>query len=160
MPKPKQVACCLLLCLVSPSLFAAQADKRSYVRTESHLGSAIVCPDYPKDSRGETVYEVQGDDQKDEPVIQGTILPPSAIKMTPPKYPNSLKRERAEKQVTVKGVIAGNGDFIDARVVEAVEPDVAKAALDAVGRWKFHPGTLDGKPVAERTKVIVSFRIR
>jgi protein TonB len=149
----------LLLCLflLVPVSVQARADKN--FRAEGPTGPTIVSPKNPKDSRGETVYEFQGADQKSEPIVPGKLVPPSPKKTFKAKFPKSLKQRRAEEQVSVLGVVADNGDFIDAKVLDTVEPDVSNSALDAVSQWKFHPATLDGRPVALLVKVVVSFRI-
>ena len=143
---------CLSFCLAygQTSEAAQSSDDKPLIKSHSH----------PTDSRGETVYEGQGVTQKDQPVVSGVFAKPSAINIHNPKYPKSLKKNRADADVTVEGIISQNGDFIDATVVDAVAPEIAKAALDAVGGYKFQPATLDGKPIALLTRVVIHFRIR
>jgi TonB family protein len=129
------------------------------VQTSVSTKPPIVSPTHPTDSRGETVYESQGDDQKDRPIVPGIFTNPSAIKTPLPKYPKSLKKGRAPADVTVEGIAAADGDFIDAKVVDSTEPAASQSALDAVARYKFHPATLDGKPVAVLIKAVVHFRV-
>jgi TonB family protein len=143
---------CLSLCLGygQTSGAAQSSDDKPLIKSQSH----------PRDSRGETVYEGQGVTQKDQPVVSGVFAKPSAINIPSPKYPKSLKKSRSDADVTVEGIISQNGDFIDATVVDAVAPEIAKAALDAVAGYKFRPATLDGKPIALLARVVMHFRIR
>jgi len=147
----------LLLSLVLSASLVPQT-KADGIENEptSPARAAILSPTHPKDSHDEVVYEVQGDSQKNIPTVQGVFIAPSAIKIPNPKYPKSLKRHLADETVTVLGVVAKNGDFIDAIVIESVDPDVRKSALDAASRAKFHPATLDGKSIA----VLVQFKIQ
>jgi outer membrane biosynthesis protein TonB len=119
----------------------------------------IISPRMPADSRGETVYESQGEEQKTQPIVPGVYAPPRPIKLPKPGYPQSLRKKKAGAIVTVEGVITQDGDFIDAKALDAQEEDVAASALDAVARYKFHPATLDGKPIAILARVIVKFRV-
>ena len=143
---------CLSFCLgYSQTNDAAQSsDDKPLIKSQSH----------PTDSLGETVYEGQGVAQRDQPVVSGVFVKPSPVNLPSPKYPKSLKKNRSDADVTVEGIISQNGDFIDATVVDAVAPEIAKAALDGVARYKFQPATLDGKPIALQARVVMHFRIR
>jgi TonB family protein len=124
------------------------------------LKKVIVSPTVPRDSRGETVYETQGDQQREIPVVHGVLLPPAAVKLPEPKYPKSLKKSHSSTEIIVEGVITSTGDFIDAKVVGHSDPEASANALAAVTQYKFRPATLDGLPVALLTRVVVAFRIR
>jgi hypothetical protein len=145
--------CLILLASISTEMHASQ-------KIESTNGPAIVSVSHPSDSRGEIVYETQGAAQKDQPVVVGTFAQPMPIKLPQPKYPKSRKKELASANITVEGIIAQNGEFIDGRVVEDADPEFSQSALDAVGHYRFRPATLDGKPVAVLARVVVSFRIK
>ena len=143
---------------IASNLCDAQILKHTSTHVEPHSGPAIVSPKVPTDSRGETVYEVQGADQKDVAIVPGLLVAPSSIKTPSPKYPKSFRREHSSGEITAEGVISMDGRFIDAEIIEPVDPDAAKCVLDALANWTFHPGTLDGKPVAQRAKIVLSFR--
>ena len=145
---------------LSSSVSFAQVD--AHTRSTTHTGQTIVSPTHPKDSRGETVYESQGSTHKDQPVVPGVLVQPSAIKLPDPKYPKSLRKARADADVTVVGVVTESGDCIDATVTDPVDPnlEIKKSALDAVEQYKFKPATLDGKPVAVLVRLIIRFRVR
>jgi TonB family protein len=143
----------ILLTSISTEMHASQ-------NIVSMGGPAIVSVSHPTDSRGEIVYETQGEAQRDQPVVVGTFAQPTPIKLPQPKYPKSRKKELAPGNVTVEGIISQNGEFIDARVVEGADPDFSQSALDAAARYRFRPATLDGKPVAVLTRVVVNFRIK
>jgi len=121
---------CLSLCLGygQTSDATQSSDDKPFITSHSH----------PTDSRGETVYEGEGVTQKDQPVVSGVFVKPLAINFPSPKYPKSLKKNRSDADVTVEGIISQNGDFIDATVVDAVAPEIAKPALDAVAGTSFN----------------------
>jgi Gram-negative bacterial TonB protein C-terminal len=117
----------------------------------------IVDPSHPQDSRGETVYRMQGK-QTDFPVVPGFLIPPKVIKTVEPKYPKSLTKPHAIADTIVEGVVAVNGDFIDVRTINQVDPDISKSLLDAASKFRFKPATLDGKPVAVPLRIDLHFK--
>jgi TonB family protein len=72
--------------------------------------------------------------------------------------PMIVKNKPGSETIAVEGVVAQNGEFIDAKVVEGTDPDFSQSALDAVAHYKFKPATLDGKPVAAFVRMEVAFR--
>jgi TonB family protein len=146
----------LVLTLPTTTMFAERLEQISSPPSKR----AIVSPTVPRDSRGETVYETQGDGQRDLPVIEGVLLLPAGIKLPEPKYPKSLRKSHSSADVTVEGVVTPTGDFIDAKVVDQSDPEASANALAAVSQYKFKPATLDGKPIAMLLRVVVGFRIR
>src|SRR6266851_4091553 len=71
---------------------------------------AIVSTTHPQDSRGETVYEEQGDTQQGVPVVPGLLLAPEPLNQIKPKIPVSSRMHHRKLNITVEGVVAANGD--------------------------------------------------
>jgi len=140
----------LLACFV-PQLSAQDKPQTPAPRV------VIVSPSVPKDSRGETVYTIRGEDQADQPAVPGTLVDPVLLGMPALKYPKALKKAHRDADVEVLCVITANGDVIDAMVKQPADEDASKSALDAARRARFKPATLDGKPVALRTRIVVHF---
>jgi protein TonB len=40
-----------------------------------------------------------------------------------------------------------------------VDPDLARAAVEAVSQWKYHPTLLNGEPVEVLTRIDVNFTL-
>jgi hypothetical protein len=120
-------------------------------------GPPILCPSLPKDSRAETVYKNQTPDEKNQPVVAGKLVLPRPIKLEQPTFPQSRFGAKW-KEVMVEGVIAQNGDFIDGKAPGTAEPDLAKSAVESLVRSRFRPGTLDGKPIAFFTQIVIRLR--
>ena len=143
----------LLTLLGSMLLVSVPMMASPSVKITSRRGPIIVCVSRPTDSRGETVYETQGETQKDRPVVEGVFVPPSPRKLPKPKY-------RGTGSVTVEGVIAQDGEFIDVKVVDSDDPDLSQSALEVAARYRFKPATLDGKPIAVLSRMYINFYIR
>ena len=52
------------------------------------------------------------------------------------------------------------GDVTDARVLKPLPLGLDQSALEAVKRWKFKPGTLNGQPVPVIYNLTVIFRLQ
>jgi hypothetical protein len=102
----------------------------------------------PHDSRGETVYEVQGPTQMDQPVVPGRITSPKPIKQVDPKFSRATRRSLPWSTIVIWGVVAPKGDLIDLRPEGSLDSHALQPLLKAFSRWRFVPAKLDGKPVA------------
>jgi protein TonB len=56
-------------------------------------------------------------------------------------------------------VVGSDGLPRDVKVSRSLSPEFDEAAIDTVKKWKFAAGTKDGKPVATRLNVEVTFRL-
>lgn len=78
-----------------------------------------------------------------------------------PIYPVQARMRKLEGHVVVEFVVNEEGRTEELLVVESVPGDVfVKPATRAIERWRFAPGTLEGKPVATRVRQKVNFSLR
>jgi protein TonB len=77
-----------------------------------------------------------------------------------PAYPPDAKRTRRQGWVDVTFTVEPDGSVIGATVADADPKYVFdRAAINAVSRWQFTPGTQDGKPVALQMRQRIEFRL-
>jgi protein TonB len=86
--------------------------------------------------------------------------PPSLIYAPPPTYPGQTRRKGIQGTVTVVAVLDRNGHVVSVRMepgplVDAFGP----ATLDAVRKWRFSPGKVDGRPVRCEVSIPVQFTL-
>lgn len=86
-------------------------------------------------------------------VSQGLI-----IKKISPSYPANALRMRIEGQVELLATVSKKGDITAVKVVSG-DPNLTRAAVDAVKQWKYKPYLLDGAPVEMQTQITVNFRL-
>lgn len=72
--------------------------------------------------------------------------PPVFISGSAPAYPEAALKADLSGYAAIVFSISANGDVSDARVESSTSPEFAQAALEAVGKWKYKPATLNGKP--------------
>ena len=78
------------------------------------------------------------------------------MKQTPPVITPEL-RAKAPGTVKVVFVVDEEGRVQYPLVSSSSDPVFEQAALEAVRQWRFEPGRRDGKPVATRMRVPLTF---
>ena len=78
----------------------------------------------------------------------------AAVVKPPPEYPLAARQFKIGGRVEVEAVVSESGEVEEARI-KSGNPILARAATDAVKKWKFHPFVVDGK--AERAVVSLIF---
>ncbi len=86
------------------------------------------------------------------------VVPPKLVTKIEPVYPPEAKANHISGIVRVSFVIGADGFVYNAHAMSGEglsnDPSLRKAAEDAVTKWRYTPGTLDGKP-AETNAVTV-----
>jgi TonB family protein len=92
--------------------------------------------------------------------VGGNVQATKLTKMVRPVYPETAKAAGIEGSVLMKAVISREGDLISLEVLNSlVDPELAKAAKDAVSQWKYAPTMLNGEPVEVITTITVNFKL-
>jgi protein TonB len=77
-----------------------------------------------------------------------------------PDYPPEAYRARQQGWVEVEFTVTADGTVTDAKVVNAEPARVFNAAaLRAVARWTFKPRLENGKPVEEKVRRRIEFKL-
>src|SRR5262245_47753015 len=83
---------------------------------------------------------------------------PQAIAQSAPMYPAELRRRRVEGTVSVVFLVDTEGRVTNPTVEKSTDPAFERAALEAVRRWRFEPGTRQGHKVQFKMRVPITFR--
>ncbi len=75
------------------------------------------------------------------------------------QYPDMEQRARIQGRVIVRFVVGPDGRTSNVEVVRSVSPGLDLAAVQAVQRARFEPGTQDGQPVPVWMTLPITFRI-
>ena len=78
-----------------------------------------------------------------------------------PEYPSRARSRGIEGWVQVEFTISPAGTVADAKVVDADPKGLfERAALDAIGRWKYNPKVVDGRAMERRgVGVVLTFKL-
>ncbi len=86
---------------------------------------------------------------------------PSPSSKTPPIYPASLLKNGVGGKVLVSCTIDATGKVVGTSIKSSSgHPDLDKAAINAVNRWKFKPGTKGGKKIKSVVVVPFNFEVK
>jgi TonB family protein len=90
----------------------------------------------------------------------GDIQAPKLLNKVQPVYPAAAKSAGVESTVIIHAIIGTEGNRLSLRVVNTqVDPELARAAVEAVSRWRYNPTLLNGDPIEVDTTVTVNFKL-
>jgi protein TonB len=96
----------------------------------------------------------------DKPMrVGGNVNPPISVKRVEPLYPDIARKARIEGIVILETIIDRDGNVTDVRVLKGLPLGLDQSAVEAVKRWKFKPGTLNGQPVPVIFTLTVNFTL-
>jgi TonB family protein len=126
----------------------------------------IDLPDKAKIVADSTYNDIEKSDPAEFKPIDGADVSDVCEKSTSPVvkyapdpiYPLIARLGFYKGKVTGVVKVGQDGSVLNAAVVDSVQRDLDAAALEAVKKWKFKPGTCNGKPVNSVTQFSVTFQ--
>jgi TonB family protein len=92
--------------------------------------------------------------------VGGNVQATKLLTSVKPAYPPGAEAAGIEGTVLLRAVISMQGDLLGISLMSAsVDPELAKAAMDAVQQWHYQPTLLNGAPVEVVTTIAVTFRL-
>jgi TonB family protein len=85
--------------------------------------------------------------------------PPSVLKKLEPEYTEEARAEKIAGTVLLSIVIETDGSASSFQILKGVGFGLDEKAVEAIGQWKFKPGTKDGVPVPVQAQIEVNFRL-
>lgn len=82
---------------------------------------------------------------------------PSALVMSSPVYPYSMKQSKTKGEVVVEFVLTADAKVLRARAYRSTHREFEDAAIQAIQRSTFTPASKDGKPVACKVRMPIIF---
>ncbi len=83
---------------------------------------------------------------------------PRVLSSPQPNYPQEARSVHAASTIVIGMVVGSDGQPRDVKVISGISAELDRAAVDAAERWRFQPGTKDGKPVSVEIAVEFDFR--
>jgi TonB family protein len=90
--------------------------------------------------------------------VGGPVLAARIVSRVQPEYPETARNEHLQGSVRLHAIIARDGS-ISRLVVLRGYCSLAKAAVKAVGQWRYSPTLLNGEPVEVDTTIDVIFSL-
>jgi len=91
--------------------------------------------------------------------VGGNVKAPVILGRAEPAYSSTARKARIEGVVVVEAIISVSGRVKDVRVIKGLPMGLSDAAEEAVKKWRFQPGTLNGVPVATIFNLTVTFKL-
>jgi TonB family protein len=87
---------------------------------------------------------------------------PEVVHEVKPQYTRAAMNAQIQGSVVLACVINESGDVGDVTVTRSLDSEhgLDQAALDAAKQWKFRPGRKDGKAVAVRVEIEMTFTLK
>jgi len=109
--------------------------------------------------RAKQNYEILSKDAADRPaVVRMKSVALTTVNRFPPTYPESARAKRISGEVIVSARIGKDGRVKEANV-KSGPPELRKAAVDCVKKWRFMPVQIDGNPVEVESEFGVAFAL-
>ncbi|HXJ77908.1 MAG TPA: energy transducer TonB [Candidatus Methylomirabilis sp.] len=77
-----------------------------------------------------------------------------------PEIPDALRHRNIEAVAIARFQVAANGSAQVELVEPTSDPDLNRALVDSLKRWRFFPGMEDGKPVASTVDIRIPISVR
>jgi TonB family protein len=97
--------------------------------------------------------------QGGEAQVGSGIIAPRPIYSPDPEYSNQARNQRVQGICVLRVVVGTDGVAHDIRVEKALGAGLDENAIAAVRRWRFEPAVRNGRPIAAKATVEVSFRL-
>jgi protein TonB len=91
--------------------------------------------------------------------IGGGVSSPIPISRVEPEYSEEARKAKFMGTVVLALIVDERGLPKDVRVVRAVGLGLDEKAIEAVLKWRFRPGYLNGNPVPVHAQIEVNFRL-
>lgn len=88
--------------------------------------------------------------------VGGKVKPPRVLFAPDPVYPILARQARISGAVVIDAVIDAQGNVVEMQAVSG-QPILAKAAMEALRRWKYEPTILGSEPIPVRLLVTITF---
>lgn len=76
-----------------------------------------------------------------------------------PSYPQHAKAAGVQGAVELEAIIGRDGVPASLQVMNAADPDLARAAVEAVSQWRYRATLLNGEPIDVQTNITVNFTL-
>jgi periplasmic protein TonB len=87
------------------------------------------------------------------------VTPPQLLYKVEPEFSEEARKAKHQGVVVLTIEVDPSGHVRNIRVRQSLGLGLDEKAIDAVSRWRFRPGILNGKPVSTEAVVQVNFQL-
>jgi TonB family protein len=89
----------------------------------------------------------------------GDVKPPKVIHYVEPSFSSKSKEAYVEGTVKISTVVSVEGFATNLQIVNGLNAEEDRMAMDALKQWRFQPGTKAGQPVNVKVTVEIDFHL-
>ena len=92
--------------------------------------------------------------------IGGNVEAAKVLTKVQPVYPENAKAAGVQGTVVLHVIVSKDGRPLLLQVLNSqIDPELARAAVEAVNQWRYQPTLLNGEPVEIDTTITVNFKL-
>lgn len=91
--------------------------------------------------------------------VGGAVKAPTVTNRAQPEYTETARKARVAGTVIVEAIIDRNGNVDRVKVIKGLPMGLSEQAANAVRKWKFKPGTMNGNAVDTIFNLTVTFQL-
>jgi periplasmic protein TonB len=91
--------------------------------------------------------------------VGGGVTAPALLAKVEPEYSEEARKAKYQGTVLLYVQVSPEGKAVNMRVLHSLGLGLDEKAMEAVKKWRFKPGTKDGKPVTVEAQIEVNFRL-
>ena len=95
-----------------------------------------------------------------QPSADSGVSNPKILYRVQPEYSDEARKAKHQGAVLLGFEVWEDGLAHNIRVLSSLGLGLDEKAIEAIKKWKFSPGTKDGKPVRVSAQIQISFRLR
>ncbi|HEV7487671.1 MAG TPA: energy transducer TonB [Thermoanaerobaculia bacterium] len=92
--------------------------------------------------------------------VGGDVKAPVATERVKPDYTDAARKAHINGVVIVEAIVNKQGEVEQVKVLKGLPLGLSEQATEAVKRWHFRPGTLNGEPVEVIFSLTVNFTLQ
>lgn len=132
------------------------------VTAKREMGSLSESVDVSAEGSGKTATSTETAAQPKPTRIRigGNVEAARIITKVQPIYPEGARTAGIQGSVVLQAIVGKDGRPLQLQVLNSqIDPDLARAAVEAVSQWRYQPTLLNGEPVEVDTVVTVNFKL-
>ncbi|MFN7978519.1 MAG: energy transducer TonB [Vicinamibacterales bacterium] len=133
---------------------------RSATRRAILTGLTAACGWLALPFRTSAAQQASGADSQ-EPRTDARLVPPRPVHQEKPKYTKAARKARIHGELVLRAVVDTDGSVDTVTVVKSLDATYGldDQGIAAARKWRFTPGTIDGKPVRVRVTIALDFTL-
>ncbi|HKW61958.1 MAG TPA: M56 family metallopeptidase [Candidatus Acidoferrum sp.] len=142
--------------------YAMNAEAAQAAEARAKMGLSTPSPDIHDEgtAKAAEAAEAEAKARARRIRIGGSVEAAKVITRVQPIYPQSAKDAGAQGTVVLHAVVSKDGRPLSLQVLNSqINPDLARAAVEAVSQWRYQPTLLNGEPVEIDTTIQIKFTL-